>query len=101
METIKTYAAGFRWGNLLDIGCGSGVLSLQLLTPDTQATLMDLSSNMVAMAKANIPRGLEAYVELRNENFASAKFGGRRYDLIISVGVMAHVDSPDDFLRKV
>jgi SAM-dependent methyltransferase len=52
------------------------------------------------MATSNIPRGLDSNVEVRNENFAKAEFI-THYDLIIAVGVMAHVDSPDAFLQKI
>jgi SAM-dependent methyltransferase len=101
IETIRDYAARLQWASLLDIGCGDGSLSLQLVTPDTTATLMDLSSAMAAMATSNIPHGLDANVEVRNEDFAIAEFRSKRYDLIIAVGVMAHVDSPDAFLQKL
>jgi SAM-dependent methyltransferase len=101
IETIKTYAARLQWESLLDIGCGDGSLSLQLVTSDTRATLIDLSSAMAAMARSNIPPGLDANVEVRNEDFATAEFDAKHYDLIIAVGVMAHVGSPNAFLQKI
>lgn len=101
IDTIRTYATPLQPERMLDIGCGDGSISLQLLNPKSQLTLMDLSSNMLAKAEANIPDGLTDRVILRNENFAEAQFGSNTFDLIIAVGVLAHVDSPDEFLQKI
>ncbi len=101
IDTVSAYASDLKRQRILYIGCGDGTISLQLLTPTTRLTLMDLSSNMLARAKTNIPEGLIDNVELRNENFQAAVFDSHPFDLIMSVGVMAHVDSPNDFLRKI
>lgn len=101
VEAVKTFADAVKWQRLLDIGCGDGSISLQLLTSASRLTLMDLSANMVALAKNNVPEDLVANVAIRNENFIAASFDAEPYDLIVAVGVMAHVDSPDAFLAKI
>jgi SAM-dependent methyltransferase len=101
IDTVREYASRNKFERGLDIGCGDGSISLQLVTDSTHFTLMDLSSNMVARAKANVPEQFTDRVEVRNENFASAEFDAQTFDLIMSVGVMAHVDSPDEFLQKI
>lgn len=101
IDTVMTYASQLEYQRGLDIGCGDGSISLQLVTERSHFTLMDISESMVARAKANVPDGLSDYVELRNENFTTAEFDSGPFDLVVSVGVMAHVDSPDDFLRKI
>jgi len=100
-ETVKEFAATREWQRLLDIGCGDGTISLPLLTPTSHLTLLDLSASMTAIAKSNIPERLAANVEVRNEDFMKASFDSASFDLIISVGVMAHVESPDDFLSAI
>ena len=101
IDTVRAYASALEWERLLDIGCGDGSISLQLLTPSTRLTLMDLSSSMVGRVKANTPPHLAANVVVRNENFADAAFGPQPFDIVMAVGVMAHVDSPDAFLAKI
>jgi SAM-dependent methyltransferase len=101
VEAVRTFADAVKWGRLLDIGCGDGSISLQLLTSASHLTLMDLSASMVALAKNNVPEDLAANVVIRNENFIAASFDVEPYDLVVAVGVMAHVDSPDAFLAKI
>jgi len=101
IDVVKGYASTLDAKRMLDIGCGDGTISLQLVTKSSRLTLMDLSSSMIATARENIPKGLEDMVELRNENFATASFDSEQFDLIVSVGVMAHVESPDAFLSKI
>jgi ubiquinone/menaquinone biosynthesis C-methylase UbiE len=100
-ETVKEFAEHVSWQRLLDIGCGDGTISLQLLKDKSHLTLMDLSSNMTAIVKQNIPPTLTTNVEVRNEDFLKATFAAKPFDLIVSVGVMAHVNSPDEFLAKI
>ena len=100
-ETVKTFAAGLNARRVLDIGCGDGSISLPLLTSTSRLTLLDLSASMAARAKANVPEDLAGNVEVRNDDFMAASFEPRSFDLIVSVGVLAHVDSADDFLAKI
>jgi SAM-dependent methyltransferase len=100
-ETVKTFAAGLNARRVLDIGCGDGSISLPLLTSTSQLTLLDLSASMAALARANVPANLAGNVEVRNEDFMAASFEPRSFDLIVSVGVLAHVESADAFLAKI
>jgi cyclopropane fatty-acyl-phospholipid synthase-like methyltransferase len=101
IETVRRFAALVDWHRLLDIGCGDGSISLQLLTPSSHLTLLDLSANMVGLAEKNVPEEFSRNVIVRNENFSSASFDSAPFDLVITVGVLAHVDSPDAFLAKI
>ncbi len=90
VETVRTWAFTVRHDRMLDIGCGDGSISLQLVDKDSRLTQMDLSSGMTASARANIPADLKDRGEIRTEDFAVASFG-----------VMAPVDSSDEFLGKI
>jgi SAM-dependent methyltransferase len=100
-ETVRILAATLNPRRVLDIGCGDGSISLPLATPASQLTLLDLSASMAALARANVPEHLAANVEVRNEDFMSASFEPQSFDLIVSVGVMAHVDSANAFIQKL
>lgn len=100
-ETVRSLAKGFPYQTVLDIGCGDGSISLPLVGPDTSLTLMDLSENMLSAVKSNLPRELARKVEVRNEDFMAAPFCPESFDLIICLGVMAHVDSPEELVEKI
>ena len=101
IETVKIFAANLKWKRLLDIGCGNGAISLQLLTSTSHLTLLDISTSMADTARASIPEGYRENVEVRNENFSVASFEPKAFDLVVTVGVMAHVDSPSEFIAKI
>ena len=101
IDTVQRYASQLNWRKLLDIGCGDGSISLQLLNAENNITLMDLSTSMVDSVRQNIPFNLRSNTTVRNENFATARFEAESYDMIMAVGVLAHVDSPDAFLAKI
>jgi 2-polyprenyl-3-methyl-5-hydroxy-6-metoxy-1,4-benzoquinol methylase len=100
-EAVRTWAANLERRRMMDIGCGDGSISLPLLTPSTKMTLLDLSANMLERARANVPAEMTRNVELREGDFQTAEFDPASFDLIITVGVMAHVASPSAFLGKV
>jgi SAM-dependent methyltransferase len=100
-EAVQSFAADIARQDVMDIGCGDGSISLPLLTSGSQLTLLDLSSNMLARARQNVPEHLIGNIVCRNEDFKDAAFERGSFDLIVTVGVMAHVDSPDEFLRKI
>jgi ubiquinone/menaquinone biosynthesis C-methylase UbiE len=101
VATVTEWAASVEWQRLLDIGCGSGAISLPLLSPASHLTLLDLSASMLATVRASVPQSMAANVETRNEDFMAATFDPQSFDLIVCVGVLAHVDSPAEFISKI
>ena len=61
---------------------------------------MDLSASMLLIARSNVPPEFAANVQVRNEDFMTAPFDLASFDLIICVGVLAHVDCPDELLKE-
>jgi len=100
-KTVKVLSSLIKWRRLLDIGCGDGSISLPLVTPEVHLTMLDLSSSMAAITKAKVPEELSGNVVVKNENFMTASFHPGSFDLIVSVGVLAHVDSPDEFISRI
>jgi 2-polyprenyl-3-methyl-5-hydroxy-6-metoxy-1,4-benzoquinol methylase len=100
-EAVHSFASGIKRQDFMDIGCGDASISLPLLTSGSRLTLLDLSSNMLARAKQNAPETIVKNIVFRNEDFKDAIFEPGSFDLIVTVGVVAHVDSPDEFLRKI
>lgn len=100
-EVVKGFVGNDFFGSILDIGCGNGAISLPLLRQHTQLTLLDVSSNMLSIARSHIPAEFSDNVQIINEDFMHAELGFQSYDLILCLGVLAHVDSPADVLAKM
>jgi ubiquinone/menaquinone biosynthesis C-methylase UbiE len=100
-ETVSSFADEMAYQRVLDIGCGDGSISLPLLDFRKSVTLLDLSKNMLSIAQSKVRSEFTSNVEVRNEDFMTASFDPASFDLIICVGVLAHVDSPDEFISKV
>lgn len=99
-SAVKDFADMIRWERLLDIGCGDGSVSLPLVGAKSRATFLDLSSSMTDRVREKVPKIYTENVRVRNEDFMTAAFDSE-FDLIVSVGVMAHVDSPEKFVSKI
>ena len=84
---------------ILDVGCGDGTISLQYLSPTNKITLVDLSPNMLERARLSTPASFARNVEYINDDFNN--LSGTQFDVVICVGVLAHVDSVESAVAKV
>ncbi len=100
-EVVESFVGDAVFKSILDIGCGNGATSLPLLRHDNRLTLLDISSNMLSIAYSCIPSEFSTNVDIINENFMNAELQFQSYDLIICLGVLAHVDSPIDFIDRM
>ena len=100
-ETVQEFLKYESFTRILDIGCGDGSLSLPLLTAERYLTLLDFSETMLSLVRSRIPNELADHVELLNQNVLSATLRPHSYDLILCVGVLAHVESPNALLEKI
>jgi 2-polyprenyl-3-methyl-5-hydroxy-6-metoxy-1,4-benzoquinol methylase len=87
--------------SILDIGCGDGSVTIPLLTPANRLTLLDLSDKMLAIARTKVPANLLDRVKFVNENVIEAPLTPQSFDLIVCVGVLAHVDSPEALISRI
>jgi ubiquinone/menaquinone biosynthesis C-methylase UbiE len=101
LETVQEFTKTRSFDNVLDIGCGDASISLPLLNRSTKITLLDVSTNMLAMARNRIPTDRAADVELINTSFLDAQMEPQSFDLILCIGVLAHVDSPAAIIAEI
>ncbi len=87
--------------SILDIGCGDGSVTIPLLSGSNSLTLLDLSDKMLEVAKNNVPADLLDRVKFLNEDVCQAALRAHSYDLIVCVGVLAHVESPEALISRV
>lgn len=101
IETVREFLKSARFEHILDIGCGDGSISLPLLTTGNRLTLLDMSEGMLARARSHIPAGLSGSVAILKSDFMSADLEPGAYDLVICLGVLAYIESPQAFLGKL
>ena len=100
-EIVNGFVGDKMFRSILDIGCGNGAISLPLLRKDNRLTLLDISSSMLSIANSHIPAEFSDNVGMINEDFMSAELELQSYDLILCLGVLAHVDSPEDVIARI
>lgn len=87
--------------SILDLGCGTGALSKKLLEklPSAKLTCVDLSEEMIAIAKQNLPKETEFIVS----SFESLE-SGKKFDAIVSSFALHHIKTDDEklaFYKKI
>lgn len=100
-ELTQEFLRDSRFDSILDIGCGDGSLSLPHLTLRNRLTLLDLSKNMLLIARSRIPAELSPNVQMVNEDFMSVELPDNAYDLVLCVGVLAHLDDSFKAIAKI
>jgi 2-polyprenyl-3-methyl-5-hydroxy-6-metoxy-1,4-benzoquinol methylase len=101
VETVKQFTENLRVDRVLDIGCGDGSISMPLLPRCNHLTLVDLSSRMLDLARNKIPFDRSNDVEVINGSFIDSNLRPQSFDLILCVGVLAHVDSPAAVIAEI
>jgi len=101
VETVKQFTQGMMVDRVLDIGCGDGSISLPMLPRCNKLTMLDLSSKMLDLVRKKIPFERSNDVELINKGFVESSLSPHSFDLIICLGVLAHVDSPAQVINEI
>lgn len=102
-DLIKELTSSHSFKNVLDIGCGDGSLVLDFVEDADHVSLIDLSDNMLSLAKLNIESSLQnkiPEVKYFNSDFISFETT-RKFDLILLVGVLAHIPDLDSVFKKL
>ena len=100
-ETIATFIGDEKFEDVLDMPCGTGDLSLPFIDQFNHLMMMDFSSNMIAHAAEKVPEQYADRVKIVNANFYNYGFEEQQFDLIIAVGILAHIDFPMKFLMQI
>jgi len=101
VETVQEFTKQLTFDRVLDIGCGNGAISLPLLPRCSKLTLLDISRNMLDLARRRIPPERVNDIQVIEGEFLAAEAHPESFDLILCIGVLAHVDSPAAVIARV
>ena len=99
---LRTYFdfSRFKCKTVLDLGCGSGVLSCCFAKQGAQVTGIDLTETGVTLAKRNArAQGLD--VTVARMNAEEMAFASNSFDYVFSWGVLHHTKDMSVALREV
>jgi ubiquinone/menaquinone biosynthesis C-methylase UbiE len=99
-KVIQEMLSTVENAHILDIGCGDGSLSIPLLDKNKHLTLIDLSAQMLEISASRIPPADIGKVKLVNTSLGEFE-PDRLYDIVICVGVLAHVPSIEAAIFKL
>jgi len=102
-EVAMKEAADVRGKTVLDIGCGSGVYSVELAKRGAARVLgIDFSEPMLSLARdAARAAGVESTTEFVSGEFLSHDFGSESFDYSIAMGVFDYLENAPPFLSKM
>jgi ubiquinone/menaquinone biosynthesis C-methylase UbiE len=86
--------------SILDLGAGDGRISLPFACATTALTLVDISERMIALARNNMLRGQEQYVNFVLQDVMTIS-ESTHFDVILCLGVLAHVADPQACIEKM
>ena len=99
VKYLKALLGHLKGKKVLDIGCGDGSLS-NYLAHQNDLTLLDISPEMLKVAKEKMSPEIREKVVFIEGNVESMP-GRERYDLILLVGVAAHLNDIPGTLKKL
>ena len=97
-QALRITLSNIRFGNCLEIGCGTGKNTSWLIEKANSITAVDLSEEMLAKAKDKIG---SAKVDFKQADITSAwSFADGPYDLVTFSLVLEHIYDLDHIFRE-
>lgn len=98
-DAVGRFIGAQRFERAIDLGCGDGSLSIPFLPQINDLSLVDTSAGMLERAREKLTHEDLRRVRLIQGNADSQ--GGQPADLVLCVGLLAHVDDPRQTLATV
>lgn len=100
---LQSLCADWNGGRILEVGPGTARFTIPLLKKNNRMILVDVSSGMLATARANVEAAglgerVEAYVE---RSVYELPFDDNSFDHAISLNVFNHLERPGDALQQL
>lgn|GEM_PF-2053090 len=97
---LRQALAGERFHEAIELGCGDGSIGLGLLHLASSLVLVDISPRMIDEAKMRTP-AVDRHRVAYCLGDAASYDHGRTFDLVLCIGVFAHVESVDDLVSSL
>jgi SAM-dependent methyltransferase len=91
-DRLLARAGEIAGADVLELGCGTGDLTLQLLARGANLTALDLSEGMVAVASERVARYGRAAAHFIAAPVESCGLASESYDLVIGKWILHHAD---------
>jgi SAM-dependent methyltransferase len=99
-EIVKSLVGPICESKILDLGCGDGSISRQFRNNRNRVVMIDASADMLDLASGAGGESGSCECEYIQANFLEHTLS-ERFDLILCLGVLAHVPSIDDVFRSI
>jgi len=102
-QTAMVEAGDVHDKSILDVGCGSGIYSIELAKRGSKRVLgLDFSAPMLDIARSSARAArVEDRTEFAQGEFLSHDFGDERFDVSIAMGVFDYLEAAEPFLTKM
>lgn len=100
LQVVREMVGDVHNVNILDLGCGNGSIALQFLNRSNHVTLVDISQEMLEVARQHTPAECRMNVEYINDDLA-LHVASVQYDLVLCLGVLAHVELVESTITKI
>ena len=78
---------------VLDAGCGTGALAVELAQRGAQVVAIDLSPTLVALARDRAPTALQSQLDFRSGDMLDASLGA--FDYVVAMDSLIHYRAPE------
>lgn len=86
---------------VLDIGCGTGITTIELTNYVKEIHALDLSGNMLKIAKEKaISKGINN-ISFHQKSIFNQEFQNQNYDVIIAFNVLCYIQEDVNFIYRI
>ena len=99
LDYIERHASGLDGKQVLDVGCGGGILSESMATLGAQVTGIDMGKAPLSVARLH---GLESGIEVDYQQATAEAFAEQhpsRFDVVTCMEMLEHVPDPASVIR--
>lgn len=102
-ERIVTLAQPAPTARVLDVGCGSGIVTLRVApaVPDGRVLGVDLSDGMLQTAQTKAAQAALTHVTFQKMDAEALRLDDRSFDVVLSLFALAHFPDPLSALREM
>lgn len=87
--------------HVLEVACGTGIISLGIANQVNKVTAIDISSEMISVAKSKAQRLNIANVDFEVADGYSMKYDNNSFDVILLFNALHIVKEPDTLLKEM